>query len=58
MGISDEMSPRVIKAISKRMIKPLSHTYNQPFLTGFIPGELKFRVLVTPVYNSIEKELF
>jgi len=51
------MSPRVVKAISKHIIKPLSTIYIQCFLPGIIPDELKL-ALVTPVYKANEKELF
>ena len=53
----DEMSPRVVEAISKYIIKQLSHIYNQSFLTGIRPDELKLAP-VTPVYKAKEKELF
>ena len=51
------MSPRVVKAISKHIIKPLPTIYIQCFLPDIIPDELKL-ALVTPVYKANEKELF
>ena len=50
------MSPRVVKAISKLIIKPLPTIY-PVFLPDIIPDELKL-ALVTPVYKANEKELF
>ena len=50
------MSPRVVKAISKHIIKPLPTIYIQCFLPDIIPDELKL-ALVTPVYKANEKEL-
>lgn len=56
-GGYDEMSPRVIKAVSNTVVKPLTYIYNQTFLTGVIPNELKMAI-VTPVFKSNDKESF
>ena len=53
----DEMSPKVMRKISKHILKPLTHIYNQSFLTGIIPTELKIAV-VTPIFKANDKELF
>ena len=53
----DEMSPKVMRKISKHILKPLTHIYNQSFLTGIIPTELKI-ALVTPIFKANDKELF
>ena len=53
----DEMSPKVMRKISKHILKPLTHIYNQSFLTGIIPTELK-TALVTPIFKANDKELF
>ena len=56
-GGYDEMSPRILKAISNTVVKPLTYIYNQTFLTGVIPNEFKMAI-VTPVFKSNDKESF
>ena len=51
------MSPRVIKAISDNVVKPLTYIFNQTFLTGIIPNEFKMAI-VTPVFKTNDKESF
>lgn len=51
------MSPKVIRKILTYIVKPPTHIYNQSFLTGIIPDELKI-VLVTPILKANEKEIF
>ena len=46
-----------MRRISKHILKPLTHIYNQSFLTGIIPTELKI-ALVTPIFKANDKELF
>ena len=38
-------------------MKPLTHIYNQSFMTGIVPSELKIAV-VTPIFTSNDKESF
>ena len=35
----DEIPPKLVKEISKQIVKPLTHIYNQSLLTGVIPNE-------------------
>ena len=51
----DEMTPKIVKSISKHIIKPLTHIYNQSFITGVVPNELKI-ALVTPIYKANDRE--
>ena len=53
----DEIPPKLVKEISKQIVKPLTHIYNQSLLTGVIPNELKI-ALVTPVFKANSKEEF
>ena len=53
----DEMSPRVVKELTKHIIKPLSRIYNHFFFSGIIPNELS-SALLTPTYKANDKELF
>ena len=53
----DEIPPKLVKEISKQIIKPLAHIYSQSLLTGVIPDELKI-ALVTPVFKANSKEEF
>ena len=53
----DEIPPKLVKNISKYIIKPLTNIYNQSFLTGSIPDNLKV-ALVTPVFKANDKEEF
>ena len=52
-----EIPPKLVKEISKQIIKLLTHIYNQSLLTGVIPNELKI-ALVTPVFKANSKEEF
>ena len=56
-GGYDEMFPRVIKAISDNVVKPLTYIFNQTILTGIIPNEFKMAI-VTPVFKTNNKESF
>ena len=56
-GGYDEISPKVVKAVSKHIVKPLMHIYNQSFVTGIVPSELK-KAVVTPMFKSNDKESF
>ena len=53
----DDIPPKLVKNISKYVIKPLTYIYNQSFLTGSIPDDLKV-ALVTPVFKANDKEEF
>ena len=53
----DEIPPKLVKNISKHIVKPLTYIYNQSFLTGVIPNDLKI-ALVTPVFKANDKEEF
>ena len=53
----DKISLKVVKAISKHIIEPLTHIYNQSIVTGIIPSELKVAV-VTPIFKSNDKESY
>ena len=53
----DVIPPKLVKNISKYIIKPLMYIYNQSFLTGSIPGNLKVD-LVTPVFKANDREDF
>ena len=45
------------KAVSKHIVKPLTHVYNLSFVTGIAPSELK-KAVVTPIFKSNDKESF
>ncbi len=47
----DEIPPKLVKQISKHIIKPLTYIFNQFLTTGAIPDDLKI-ALVTPVYKA------
>ena len=51
----DEISLKVVKAISKHIVEPLIHIYNQSFVRGIISSELKVAV-ATPIFKSNDKE--
>ena len=54
----DEIPPKLVKKISKYIIKPLTFIFNQSFVTGIIiPDDLKV-ALVTPVFKANNKEEF
>ena len=53
----DEILPKLVKKISKYIIKPLTFIFNQLFVTGIIPDGLKV-ALVTPVFKANNKEEF
>ena len=53
----DEILPKLAKKITKHVIRPLTHLYNQSFLTGIIPNDLKIAI-VTPVFKANNKEEF
>ena len=53
----DDIPPKLVKNISKYIIKPLAYIYNQSFLTGSIPDDLKV-ALVTPVFKANDREEF
>ena len=53
----DEITPNLVKKISKFTVKPLTYIYNQSLLTGVIPNDLKI-ALVTPVFKANNKEEF
>ena len=57
LGGYDKITPKVVKAVSKQIVKPLTHIYNQSFVTGIVPSELKIAV-VTPIFKSNDKESF
>ena len=56
-GGYDEISPKVVKGVSKHIVKPLTHMYNQSFVTGIVPSGLK-KAVVTPIFKSNDKESF
>ena len=56
-GGYDELSPKVVRAVSKHIVKPLTHIYSQSFVTGIVPSELK-KAVVTPIFKSNDKESF
>ena len=49
------ISLKVVKAISKHIVEPLIHIYNQSFVRGIISSELKVAV-ATPIFKSNDKE--
>ena len=53
----DEIPPKLVKQISKHIIKPLTYIFNQSLTTGVIPDDLKI-ALVTPIYKANSKEEF
>ena len=53
----DGLSAKIIKIVAKEMSEPLTQIFNQTFLTGNIPQELKI-ALVTPIYKSNEDNRF
>jgi hypothetical protein len=53
----DDLSAKIIKIVAKEMSEPLTQIFNQTFLTGNIPQELKI-ALVTPIYKSNEDNRF
>ena len=53
----DEIPPKLVKNISKHIVKPSTYIYNQSFVTGVIPNDLKI-ALVTPVFKANDKEEF
>ena len=53
----DEIPPKLVKKIAKHIIRPLTHLYNQSFLTGIIPDDLQIAI-VTPVFKANNKEEF
>ena len=53
----DEIPPKLVKEISKHIVKSLTNIYNQSLLTGVIPDDLKI-ALVTPMYKANSKEEF
>ena len=53
----DEIPPKLVKEISKQIVKPLTHIYNQSLLTGVVPNELRI-ALVTPVLKANSKDEF
>ena len=53
----DEIPPKLVKKVSKYIVKQLTYIYNQSFLTGSIPDDLKV-ALVTPVFKANDKEEF
>ena len=46
---------KLVKKIAKHIIRPLTHLYNQSFLSGIIPNDLKIAI-VTPVFKANSKE--
>ena len=46
-----------MKAVSKHIVKPLTHVYNLSFVTGIVPSELK-KAVVTPIFKSNDKKSF
>ena len=53
----DDSSPKVVKAISSYVVKPLTRMFNLSFLTGKISDALKI-ALVTSVYKANDKHTF
>ena len=53
----DEIPVKLVKEISKHIVKSLTNIYNQSLLTGVIPDDLKI-ALVTPMYKANSKEEF
>ena len=51
-GGYDEISPKVVKGVSKHIVKPLTHIYNQSFVTGIVPSELKSKAPVSQLVNA------
>ena len=37
----DDLAPKLVKNISKYTVQPLTYIFNQTFLTGVLPKELK-----------------
>ena len=53
----DGIPPKIVRKISMYIVKPLTYIFNQSFLTGLIPEQLKI-ALVTPVFKANNKEQF
>ena len=53
----DDLAPKLVKKISKYTVQPLTYIFNQTFLTGLLPKELKI-ALVTPVFKANERDQF
>ena len=53
----DDLAPKLVKNISKYTVQPLTYIFNQTFLTGVLPKELKI-ALVTPVFKANERDQF
>ena len=53
----DEIPPKLVKNISKHIINQITYIYNQSFLTGSLPDNLKF-ALVTLVFKANDREEF
>ena len=53
----DEIPPKLVKNISKHIINHITYIYNQSFLTGSLPDNLKF-ALVTLVFKANDREEF
>jgi hypothetical protein len=53
----DGYSAKILKDIYKEISKPLTHIFNQLFITGFIPDQMKI-ALVTPIFNANEENKF
>ena len=54
----DDLAPKlIVKKISKYTVPPLTYIFNQTFLTGVLPKELKI-ALVTPVFKANERDQF
>ena len=53
----DGLSAKIIKLVANEISKPITQIFNQTFLTGNIPHQLKI-ALVTPIHKSNEDNKF
>ena len=53
----DGLSAKIIKLVANEISKPITQIFNQTFLTGNIPHQLKI-ALVTPIHESNEDNKF
>ena len=53
----DEISAKILKAVSTEISEPLAYIFNLTFTTGVIPNSLKI-ALVTPVFNANANFIF
>lgn len=53
----DGYCAKILKDIYKEISKPLTYIFNQVFITGIIPDQMKI-ALVTPIFKANEENKF